>query len=187
MAAVTILGVDGGSRKAGFALLKFEKGGARLFYAELLRLDLARHKDLTLAERLYQVMQKTAELTRVYRPSIVVVEKIRVNRGGRNIDSTMISAQAEAAAAVGAVSAGCEPTLVLANQVASTLRLTGRKREEKKKQTQEKIIKLFGDDLLELGLLDPVKGVQEDIADATALAFVGLTYHNKAKQDGKVR
>lgn len=179
MAAVTILGVDGGSRKTGFAVLKIENSEARLFYAELLRLDLVPYRDYPTARRLLRLKERTTELILEYRPDIVVVEKIRVNRGGRNMDSTLISAQSEAAASMGVHQASMEPLLVLANQVSSTLGIKGRSRDAKKQQTQDKIQKLFLDDLMGLGLYDPINGVQEDIADATALALVGRVYAKK--------
>ena len=178
------LGIDGGSRRAGVAVMRHTPHAApELLYAGLVRMDVVPWTDRLASERVYLLFTRTAELVREWRPDLVCIEKIRVRGGGahRNLDSYLVGAQAQEAAIVGALFGADQAALpqlrvieALAVQVRSRLRIKARKSEAAKTEARRRFNREYD---VELGLCGfaaaadgPVPETMTDVTDAIALA-----------------
>lgn len=168
-----IMGVDAGTRRAGIGMIDTSDKKRELIYVKHIRLDVVPYSRMELPERTHQLFEIIRDLTKLLKPHIVCIEKIRVNMGGRNMDAMLGAVRAQEAASLAIHECGIKPVEVMAVQARSKLAIKGKKREIVKKEVLEMVNKLFKADLQKLGYPDGLAASEDDVSDAVALAMVG--------------
>jgi crossover junction endodeoxyribonuclease RuvC len=151
--SVRVLGIDPGSRKAGWGLVDVDVGSRKITHVDngVVGLD----ADAELFSRLKALSQALDGVIDCYKPDLAAVEDVFVSKGAR---SALILGQARGAALVTLARAGL--VVETHNTVQVKARVTGRGRASKE-QVQEMV-------RLSLGL---VEVPFEDAADALAVAM----------------
>lgn len=178
-----VLGVDGGSRRAGAAVVKFGPDGPQLLDARLIRMDIQPWTDRRASERLYFLFSTIAALTTEWRPDLVGVELSRVRNGGkhRNLDAYLVTAKSQQSAVLGALHGAIAADLtglrvveVPASQIRSRLRIKARATDAAKEAVRTLFNKLCPLELQIAGFNapdGPVPDSMYDVTDAIAVAW----------------
>lgn len=149
-----ILGIDPGSVKTGFGLIRVEGRSLTLVECGVIR---TRSTD-TFAARLASIHSRLVEVIARHRPDAAVVESIFVGRKAQNIESTLKLGHARGVVLLAVAQAGVPLTEMSPSDVKKSI--TGHGRAEK--HQMKKMVQVL------LGMDAPVA---EDAADALALAL----------------
>lgn len=168
-----IMGIDEGSSKAGLAVVDITKEEKRLVYATQLRFDVVPYSKMKAPERIFHLFKQVGDAILLWKPDLVSIEHIRVNHGGKNMDSMMVVARAQSAVSIASFLHGVKSVELMANQVRSCLGVRAQRRDAAKDALRSVINTLFQADLAELGFPNGLSKSKEDISDAVGLALAG--------------
>ena len=172
-------GIDSGTRRAGLVYMDYEPGGLlEISHIEHIRMDLVAWKEATISSRFQYLFDTLTLSLTLMKPTLVIVEHIRMRGGGRNLDSYVQSARAQEVAELSATHIGIPIVSLLASQVRSRLSIKGKGRVEQKKSTIRRIELIHQSALREAGMF-PLTPTLDDVADAAALAMMGPTEAKK--------
>jgi len=165
-----VLGIDAGSSKTGLALIEFVNNQPVLQKIKKIRLDVAPYKNMDVSDRLHVLFLILSRIIRKTKPDVVVVEKIRCNGGGFNLDSYLISARSQQVVETAALINSIPVTSVLAVTYRSIAGLRKRKRAEVKQESIRLVNGRFGTTLPKLGRPSGLLSSDDDVADAVLIA-----------------
>lgn len=153
MSRLRVLGVDPGSRKAGWGIIDVVRGERRLVHVDNGALFLDVKADL--ADRVVELSRGLREVVETYRPDVAAVEDVFVNKGARSA-LTLGQARGAVLATIGL----CGVPVATHGSAQVKSRITGRGRASKLQVTEMVTV-----------LLKLAEHPFEDAADALAVAL----------------
>lgn len=184
--ATVCMGIDGGSLKAGMAIVSATNDEQELITARLIRMDVVPYKERSAPERLFYLCEVIRDAVIEFRPDIISIEHIRVNNGGFNMDSYLVSAKAQQSAVIGALLAAKEHNIPIkiiqpmASQVRARLGIKAKKRKEAKDEVRKFFNKKCEIELLSCGFVDTIDGPVGksicDVTDAVSYAWTARSF-----------
>jgi Holliday junction resolvasome RuvABC endonuclease subunit len=179
---VKFVGIDAGSNRTGVALVESIDGRHTLSDLKLIRLDLTPFNKMPVSERLLHLFRVTVKVLNRMQPDYVVVEKIRVRNGGRNMDGYLASGRSMQTVSLAAGTLGIPVIEALAVQTRSVMHIASKKRDDAKAEGLRVINERYAARLPEIGFPGGLTQSDHDLSDAALMALAGEVF--LARQTG---
>lgn len=168
-----ILAIDSATRTCGYAILDVNNGTPSLFAIGRIQLQSEQ-----LAERLAELQNSVTVLLSDYKPTVVAVEDLRMNKFAPNLHSLNMVCMAIGVVLATYAKFGYTPILHTATTVRSRLDIKKKPGQSPKSELRKVVNKRFENDIRRLGYQKLLLKAHEDVSDAIGLAWCCISAEN---------